>query len=121
MGSSAASAVAGVVAVNALLKKPLAIELLLPYALEGEQYASGGVHADNVAPSLLGGMIFCPRVLLPETIRLAVPDGVSAVLLHPDLQVNTAHARKIPCQGRRDEAMAESAGLHGCIYYGVCG
>lgn len=99
MGSSAASAVAGVVAVNALLKKPLAMELLLPYALEGEKYASGGVHADNVAPSLLGGMIFCPRVLLPETIRLAVPDGVSSVLVHPDLQVNTAHARKSLARG----------------------
>ena len=94
MGSSAASAVAGVVAANALLDKPLAIELLLPYALEGEKYASGGVHADNVAPSLLGGMIFCPTILLPETIRLAVPDGVSSVLVHPDLQVNTAQARK---------------------------
>jgi homoserine kinase len=94
MGSSAASAVAGVVAANALLDKPLAIELLLPYALEGEKYASGGVHADNVAPSLLGGMIFCPTILLPETMRLAVPDGVSSVLMHPDLQVNTAHARK---------------------------
>ncbi len=94
MGSSAASAVAAVVAVNALLNKPLAVELLLPYALEGEKYASGGVHADNVAPSLLGGMIFCPQVLLPETIRLPVPDGVSSVLVHPDLQVNTAHARK---------------------------
>jgi homoserine kinase len=99
MGSSAASAVAAVVAVNALLNKPLAVELLLPYALEGEKYASGGVHADNVAPSLLGGMIFCPPVLLPETIRLPVPDGVSSVLLHPDLQINTAHARKVLARG----------------------
>jgi len=94
MGSSAASAVAGVVAVNALLGKPLAVELLLPYALEGEKYASGSLHADNVAPSLIGGMVFCPEVLLPETIRLPVPNGVSSVLLHPDLQVNTAQARK---------------------------
>jgi homoserine kinase len=94
MGSSAASAVAGVVAVNALLNKPLAVELLLPYALEGEKYASGSLHADNVAPSLLGGMVFCPEVLLPETIRLAVPNGVSSVLLHPELQVDTAQARK---------------------------
>ena len=94
MGSSAASAVAAVVAVNALLDKPLAVELLLPYALEGEKYASGSLHADNVAPSLLGGMIFCPQVLLPEIIRLPVPNGVSSVLVHPDLQVNTAHARK---------------------------
>ncbi len=94
MGSSAASAVAAVVATNALLDAPLAVDALLPFALEGEKYASGGLHADNVAPSLIGGLVLCPQVLLPEIIRLPVPDGVSAVLLHPDLQVNTAHARK---------------------------
>lgn len=93
MGSSAASAVAAVVAANALLDAPLDAEALLPYALEGEKYASGGLHADNVAPSLLGGLILCPEVLLPSVVRLPVPQGVSAVLLHPDLQVNTAQAR----------------------------
>ena len=55
MGSSAASAVAAVVAVNALLDDPLDVSRLLPYALEGEQFASKGLHADNVAPSLFGG------------------------------------------------------------------
>ena len=94
MGSSAASAVAAVVAVNALLDEPLDHAALLPYALEGEKYASGGLHADNVAPSLLGGLVLCPTVLLPEVVRLPVPAGVSAVLLHPELQVNTAHARR---------------------------
>ena len=93
MGSSAASAVAATFAVNALLGTPLETGRLLSYALAGEQYASGGLHADNVAPSLLGGMIFCPQVLLPDTVRLPVPRGVSAVLVHPELQVNTAHAR----------------------------
>lgn len=94
MGSSAASAVAAVVAVNALLPKPLAEEKLLAYALIGEQFASGGLHADNVAPSLLGGLVLCPQVLLPDIVRVPVPRGVSAVLLHPDLQVNTAQARR---------------------------
>lgn len=94
MGSSAASAVAAVVAVNALLDAPLDTAALLPYALEGEKFASGGLHADNVAPSLLGGLVLCPQVLLPDVIPLPVPDGVSAVLLHPDLQVNTAEARR---------------------------
>jgi len=94
MGSSAASAVAGVVATNALLKKPLPIEKLLMHALEGEKYASGGLHADNVAPSLLGGMVLCPTPLLPRTIKLPVLSGVGAVLLHPELQVNTAQARR---------------------------
>jgi homoserine kinase len=94
MGSSAASAVAAVVAVNALLDAPLPLADLLPFALEGEKFASGGLHADNVAPSLLGGLILCPEVLLPQVISLPVPSGVSAVLLHPDLQVNTAQARR---------------------------
>lgn len=94
MGSSAASAVAGVVAANALLEEPLETHRLLPYALEGEKYASGGMHPDNVAPSLFGGLILCPEVLLPDVYHLPTPDGVSAVLLHPDLQVNTAHARR---------------------------
>ena len=94
MGSSAASAVAAVVAANALLDAPLEPEALLAYALIGEQYASGGLHADNVAPSLLGGLILCPQVLLPDVRRVPVPDGLSAVLVHPDLRVNTARARK---------------------------
>lgn len=99
MGSSAASAVAGVFAVNQLLGTPLATEKLLSFALVGEQYASGGLHADNVAPSLMGGMIFCPPVLLPEMVSLPVPDGVSAVLVHPELQVNTAQARRKLAKG----------------------
>ena len=93
MGSSAASAVAAAVAVNALLESPISFERLLPYALEGEKYASGGLHADNVAPSLLGGMVFCPDVLYPGSVRVPVPQGVSAALVHPELQVHTAQAR----------------------------
>ena len=99
MGSSAASAVAGVVAANALLESPLVTEALLPYALEGEKYASGGLHADNVAPSLLGGLILCPQALLPEVVRLPTPKGVAAVVLHPDLQVNTSEARRSLSKG----------------------
>jgi homoserine kinase len=93
MGSSAASAVAGAVAVNALLDTPLGIEALLPYAMIGEKFASGALHADNVAPSLVGGLVLCPTVFLPSMIRLPVPVGISSVLLHPELEVNTAESR----------------------------
>jgi homoserine kinase len=94
MGSSAASAVAGVVATNALLSTPLEVEALLPFALEGEKYASGAMHTDNVAPCLFGGLILSPEVLLPKIIRLPIPKGLSVVLLHPDLQVSTADSRR---------------------------
>ena len=96
MGSSAASAVAAAVAVNELLDKPLPQLRLLMYALEGERYASGGaLHADNVAPSLLGGLVYCPKSLLPDAYCLPTPEGISSVLVHPELQVDTAKQRKI--------------------------
>lgn len=111
MGSSAASAVAAVVAVNGLLEEPLPVADLLEFALVGEQYASGGLHADNVAPSLLGGLILCPQILLPDVYSLPVPDGVSAVLLHPDLQVNTAQARRGLAKGYSMQQWLEQQGL----------
>ena len=94
MGSSASSAVAAVVAVNALLGQPLSNDQLLMHALEGEKFASGGLHADNVAPSLLGGMVLCPQSLLPRTISLSVPSDSCSILLHPELQVSTAESRR---------------------------
>lgn len=94
MGSSAASAVAGAVAANALLEEPLELAALLPYAMEGEKFASGGIHADNVGPSLLGGLVFCPTTLLPEIVSLPLPTGIVSVLVHPELEVNTAESRK---------------------------
>lgn len=116
MGSSAASAVAAAYAVNALLRTPLPVENLLTYALEGERYAARGLHADNVAPSLLGGMIFCPAVLLPETIRLSVPAGVTAVLVHPELQVNTAQSRAKLAKGySMEQWLTQQAYLGGFI------
>lgn len=113
MGSSAASAVAGVVAVNELIGTPLPVEQLLNYALAGEKYASGGLHADNVAPSLIGGLVFCPQVLLPEVVRLPVPKGVSAALIHPELQVNTAQARQKLAKGYSLEQWISQQGYMG--------
>ena len=111
MGSSAASAVAAVVAVNALLDTPLDVEKLLMYALEGEKFASKGLHADNIAPSLLGGLVLCPSSLLPDAYRLPVPSGISAVVMHPELRVNTAQARKGLSKGVAMAKWIEQQGL----------
>ena len=111
MGSSAASAVAAVVAANGLLDTPLSVDALLPYALVGEKFASGGLHADNVAPSLFGGLVLCPQVLLPKVVHLPAPEGVSAALIHPDLQVNTAHARRGLAKSYSTQLWLEQQGL----------
>jgi len=91
MGGSAASAVAALVAANALFDTPLPLEALYPHALEGEFAASGGRHGDNVAPSLLGGLVLAAHDRL---VRLPVPDGLHTLLVHPDLVVETRVARE---------------------------
>ena len=60
IGSSAASAAAAVVGVNELLDAGLRPDELIPFALDGESFASGARHADNVAPALMGGLVICP-------------------------------------------------------------
>lgn len=93
MGGSAASAVAAVVAANALLERPLPLEALLPYAVAGESVASGSAHADNVAPSLQGGMIAVVAQDPLRTVSVPVPQGLVCVLVHPHLEIETRSAR----------------------------
>ena len=95
MGGSAASAVAGAVAANALLERPYALADLFPFALEGERVASDPPHWDNVMASLLGGLVLAARVSPPLLARLPCPPGVTALLFHPAAKVETSVARKL--------------------------
>lgn len=95
LGSSAASAVAGALAVNELLKRPLDKKELLTFALQGEQLASGSLHADNVAPSLLGGLLLIRDHQTLDIQRLPVPKGLFVTVVHPNVQVFTKEARSI--------------------------
>lgn len=95
LGSSAASAVAGAFAINELLKRPLEKRELLPFALQGEEIASGGIHADNVAPSLLGGMILTRQNIPIDIQRLPIPRGLYVTIIHPEVEILTKDARDI--------------------------
>ena len=94
LGSSAASAVAGLFAVNELLDRPLTKEQLLPFAMEGEALACGQGHADNVAPALFGGFTLIKSYEPLEVIALPVPNLYCA-LLYPHVDVPTRDARQI--------------------------
>lgn len=94
LGSSAASAVAAVVAVNALLDYPLPQRDLLPFALEGEAAVSG-YHADNVAPSLLGGITLSNGVTIEQLKSLPIPSNLHLALVTPHIEVPTATARAV--------------------------
>lgn len=95
LGSSAASAVAGVFAVNTLLGSPLTKEELLHFAVLGEQLADGSYHADNVAPSLLGGIILIRDNLTLDIISLPIPEDLVAVVIYPEVEVLTRDSRNI--------------------------
>jgi homoserine kinase len=90
MGGSAASAVAALVAANALLDAALAREALYPFALDGEAVASGGRHGDNVGPMLLGGLVLATANRL---VSVSVPQQLTAALVHPHAAIETRAAR----------------------------
>jgi homoserine kinase len=95
LGGSAASAAAAVVAVDAVLGAKTPLETLIACALEGERLGAGSAHADNIAPCLCGGLVLVRRPNPPDVIRLPVPAGLVAVVVHPDLEIETARAREL--------------------------
>ena len=95
LGGSAASAVAAVVAANALLPKPLRKIELLKFAMQGEAVSSGSLHVDNISPSLFGGLVLTVGIDNPRVKQIPVPQGIRAVLVHPHLFLSTKQARGI--------------------------
>ena len=57
LGSSSASTVAGLYAINKLMGDLLTPMEMVPFAMKGEELACGYGHADNVAPAMLGGFV----------------------------------------------------------------
>jgi homoserine kinase len=95
LGSSAASGVAAAMAVNALLPRPLKKADLLGFALEGERFACGAIHADNVAPSLLGGAQLVRSYDPLDVLPIPVTQSLVWIVVHPHIVVLTKKARAI--------------------------
>ncbi|TAH18595.1 MAG: homoserine kinase [Cytophagales bacterium] len=95
LGSSAASAVASLFAVNELLGAPLSRMELLPFAMEGERIACGAAHADNVAPALLGGFVLVRSYDPLDVINIPFPQDLVATVIHPQIEIRTEDARSI--------------------------
>jgi homoserine kinase len=95
LGGSAASAVAAVVAVDALVGAKTTRETLLACAFEGERIGAGYEHGDNIAPCLYGGFVLVRHTNPADIGPLPVPEGLVAVVVHPHLEIETAHARAL--------------------------
>jgi homoserine kinase len=118
-GGSAASAVAGAAAVNALIGSPLTREELLAAALVAESTIAGH-HLDNIAPSLMGGIVLIRSMDPIDVVAIPVPEALHLVLAHPAQNLQTSEARAVlPREIGVDVAvhqMAQVAGIVAACY-----
>jgi homoserine kinase len=116
MGGSAASAVAAVVAANAMIEEPLSLLRLLKFAMEGEIVASGSAHVDNIAPCLFGGLVLTVGIDHPRVKQIPVPSSVRCVLVHPHMHLGTREARAVlKSDVTRSDFVWQTANLAGFI------
>jgi homoserine kinase len=95
LGSSSASTVAGLFAVNSLFDNLLTNKELVPFAMKGEELACGYGHADNVAPALMGGFVLIRSYEPLDIISLPFPEDMHAAIVYPAVDVPTKDARQM--------------------------
>lgn len=95
LGSSSASTVAGLFAINAMLGNPLSKMELVPFAMKGEELACGTGHADNVAPAILGGFVLIKSYEPLDIIKLPYPEELHCAIVFPEVDVPTRDARRM--------------------------
>ena len=90
LGGSSTALVGALLLANALADEPYDRWTLLERAAQLEK------HPDNVAPAMLGGFVVAAldgnRL---HAVRLAVPDGLRAVLFLPNFSIPTREARRL--------------------------
>lgn len=100
LGSSAAAALGGMLAANALCGNPLARQAVVEMAAEMEG------HPDNVAPAATGGLALSFKEAgALRVVQLALP-ALRVVVVLPEFALPTAEARAIlPAQISREDAV----------------
>ncbi|WP_121741636.1 homoserine kinase [Natronorubrum halophilum] len=114
LGSSAASAAAAAVALNALYDRGLSRAELVPIAAEGEALVSGEAHADNVAPSLLGGF-----TIVTDDGVTQVDASIPLVACLPETSVSTRDARGVVPDSAALEDVVDTVGNAATLSVGM--
>ncbi|MCA9520148.1 MAG: homoserine kinase [Myxococcales bacterium] len=95
LGSSSASSVAAAWATNLALGGALSKVDVLDACRAGEKLATGAPHADNVLPSLIGGITLIRSYEPFDYLELPTPLELRFAIVSPELEIKTADARKI--------------------------
>ena len=95
IGSSGASAAGGAYLAHVLTGEKLTPTEVVLCAAHAENVTSGGFHADNVAPCILGGFTIIRSYEPFEVISIRPPKDLGIVIAMPDVVVYTADSRKV--------------------------
>jgi len=95
LGSSAASSAGAAYAINKLIGEPFTEMQLVEFAMLGEALASGTPHADNVAPTILGGFVAIRSYGPLDIIKIPVPEHLYVAVIHPKIELRTELSRNI--------------------------
>jgi homoserine kinase len=114
LGSSAASAAAAAVALNELYDRGRSRQELVDVAAMGEAVVSGDAHADNVAPSILGGF-----TIVREDGVLQVDASMSVVACLPEVVVSTRDARGVVPESASMDDVVSTVGSAATLVAGM--
>ena len=95
IGSSGASAAGGAYLAHLMCGERLTDTELVLCAAHAEDVTSGGFHADNVAPCLLGGFTIIRSYEPFEVVRITPPEDLGIVVAMPDIMISTMESRKV--------------------------
>ena len=119
IGSSGASAAGGAYLAHLLCGEKLTQNELVLCAAKAEDVTSGGLHADNVAPCILGGFTMIRSYEPFEVVRIEPPKDLGVVVAMPDVMVSTMESRKVLPQTVSVKDLVFHVGNASCLVHAM--
>ncbi len=119
IGSSGASAAGGAYLAHILCGEKLDPTEVVLCAAHAEDVTSGGFHADNVAPCVLGGFTIIRSYEPFEVINIKPPEDLGVVVAMPDVLVPTRESRAVLPKEVSVKDLVFHVGNASCLVYAM--
>lgn len=119
IGSSGASAAGGAYLAHILCGEKLTPTEVVLCAAHAEDVTSGGFHADNVAPCVLGGFTIIRSYEPFEVITIRPPEDLGIVVAMPDVMVPTRESREVLPKEVAVRDLVFHVGNASCLVYAL--